>query len=186
MHTTRCWVFFSRYGTIVLTLKNLLLGICLWFFLCVLCFMLSPSSADAVIGGCLAGILLAVSFTDYSTLNIPHGLIGGIAVLACTAYLVGSPADLGFSNRCIGSCIASIPLLVYAIAFNGFGGGDIKLMAVMGFLLGEQRALVALFLALALGCIYAFILVLTRNMTRKDTFPFGPALSAGSFIAFLL
>ena len=186
MHTTIGWVLFSRYGTIILTRSNLLIVICIWGFLCLICLIFCHSLATILVGICFAGLLLTVSFTDYMTLNIPHEFIGCIGVLACTAFFLGAPENLDLANRWLGSCIAMIPLLICAVGFNGFGGGDIKLMAVIGFLLGDYRAYFALFLALIVGISNAIVLLLTRKITRKDAFPFAPALSIGSFIAFLL
>ena len=186
MHTTIGWVYFTRYGTLVLTRKTLCIGVGLWLFLTLICLVVCHSLGSKAVGICLAGLLLTVSFTDYSTLNIPHELIGLIGVLSFSAFLLGSPDDIDLIRRCIGCCAVSIPLFVVALAVNGFGGGDIKLMAAMGFLLGVDRALIALFLAVVVGMGYALTLILTGKITRKDVFPFGPALSIGSFIAFLL
>jgi leader peptidase (prepilin peptidase)/N-methyltransferase len=65
------------------------------------------------------------------------------------------------------------------------GGGDIKLVFVMGLLLGLQRTAVAM----AIGCISAAIvgvfLIAIKRKSRQDSIPFGPFLIAGTLIAYL-
>ena len=62
---------------------------------------------------------------------------------------------------------------------GGFGGGDIKLMAAAGLLLGWQRSLFAVFLALLAGGGYGIWLLAAHKAGRKDHFAFGPFLCIG-------
>ena len=65
------------------------------------------------------------------------------------------------------------------------GGGDIKLAAVMGLLLGWKQVLLSLFLGSLLGSLVGFTLVMLKVVSRKDAIPFGPYLALGALIAAL-
>ena len=75
-------------------------------------------------------------------------------------------------------------LLIYIITKGkGIGGGDIKLMAVSGLILGWKYNI----LAFILGCILGSVIHLIRmRVSKKDrVLAFGPYLSAGIMIAIL-
>ncbi|MDR1418495.1 MAG: A24 family peptidase [Endomicrobium sp.] len=74
--------------------------------------------------------------------------------------------------------------LIYKKEVIGFG--DVKLMAGVGAFIGCQKVLFAIFIAAVLAGIVGFILILIGKITRKDYIPFGPFLSAGSFLMIFL
>ncbi len=67
----------------------------------------------------------------------------------------------------------------------GMGGGDVKLAAVVGLLVGFPHVILALGLAMVSGGLLAIFLLLSRKMGRKDAMPFGPFLAL-SAVAVLL
>ena len=74
----------------------------------------------------------------------------------------------------------ALPMLLLSLFIPGaFGGGDIKLMAVCGFLLGWQLTLIAFFIALLLGGGIAIYLLLSGKRNRGEHMVFGPALCIG-------
>ena len=75
--------------------------------------------------------------------------------------------------------------LVLSAASRGtwVGGGDIKLAALIGLVLGWPYALVAVILAYVLGCVYAIVLLATKRATMKTSIAFGPMLVIGYFVA---
>ena len=85
----------------------------------------------------------------------------------------------------IGLLLVSTFLEILVIASKGraMGGGDVKLMAAAGFLIGWQYSLLALFL----GCIIGSVIHLTRmKLSGQDhMLAMGPYLSVGIFIATL-
>ncbi|NLJ78711.1 MAG: prepilin peptidase, partial [Tissierellia bacterium] len=68
----------------------------------------------------------------------------------------------------------SIFLLLATISKGGMGGGDVKLIAVLGFILGLRRSLLNMFLSFILGAIISIFLLLFKIKDRKDAIPFGP------------
>lgn len=74
---------------------------------------------------------------------------------------------------------------VALLSRGGMGGGDIKLAAVLGLLLGWKQLLVALFLAFAAGSIIGAAMLLLKKVRLKEAIPFGPYLALGAVCAAL-
>ncbi len=66
---------------------------------------------------------------------------------------------------------------------KGMGFGDVKLVFVLGVLLGWPNGLVALSLAFLSGAILGGVYALASNQGRKAALPFGPFLITGSIVA---
>lgn len=65
------------------------------------------------------------------------------------------------------------------------GGGDIRMGALMGFMLGLEQGLVALFLAYVLGAAVGLMMMASGKATRKTPVPFGSFLAVAT-VAVLL
>lgn len=63
------------------------------------------------------------------------------------------------------------------------GGGDVKMGALMGLILGVAGLLVALFFAYVIGAIFGLILVAVKKKTMKSQIPFGTFLAVGTMIS---
>ncbi len=63
------------------------------------------------------------------------------------------------------------------------GGGDLRIGAFMGLILGWKLALVALFFSYLLGSVISISLMITGHLTRKSQVPFGPFLMLGTLVA---
>ena len=129
-------------------------------------------------------ILLAIAVIDLKTREIPDKLI--IALIPFAIAAIWAQPEISLLSRLIGFFAVSLPMLLLALAIKGaFGGGDIKLMAVCGFLLGWQNTVFAFFIALLLGGGFAMYLILSGKRSRKDQMVFGPALCIGIVFALL-
>ena len=112
---------------------------------------------------CYLGILCQVALTDHSTRKIPGRYHIYILLIAAADMVLTGNSDL--YNRIPGAAAVAGPMLVLSILIPGaFGGGDIKFMAVSGFLLAG---------------VYCLIMLKCRKLTRKDEFAFGPFLVLG-------
>jgi len=77
---------------------------------------------------------------------------------------------------------------LYAVAWgysalkkaDGMGGGDIKLLAMIGALIGWKGVLFTLFASSAFGTLVGVGLMIASGKTMKLAVPFGPFLSAGA------
>lgn len=66
---------------------------------------------------------------------------------------------------------------------KGMGGGDVKLGAFIGLVLGFPYALVAILLSFVTGAFFALSLIVLGKKSFGQVIPFGPFLVLGSFIA---
>jgi len=123
-------------------------------------------------------ILLAISLIDYDTAEIPDSLI--IALVPFALLSIWFFPNVTLLSHAIGLIAIALPMLLLTLAIPGaFGGGDIKLMAVCGFLLGWQFSLIAFFVALLIGGSIAIYLMLSGKRKRGEHMVFGPALCIG-------
>ena len=129
-------------------------------------------------------VLTVLSFIDYDTMEIPNGLSFWIVAIGIVdVFLYREP---GVISRFIGVFVVSAPMLLLCIIIPGaFGGGDIKLMAASGILLGWKMSLLAAFLAIVAGGFYGIYLLSTKKIDRKEHFAFGPFLCVGMAAAVL-
>lgn len=73
-------------------------------------------------------------------------------------------------------------MLIILTRGKGMGGGDVKLGAFMGLMLGFPQALIALMLSFFTGAIFSIILLIFGKKHFGQTIPFGPFLVLGSLI----
>jgi len=118
---------------------------------------------------------------------IPDGLVVSLAVLSILWTTATWDVVLGLVSRLIGFFALSLPMYLLTLFIrDAFGGGDIKLTAVCGFLLGWRLVLLAGFLAvLAGGCRAMFIRYIKRDKTVVHI-AFGQYICAGVILSMLL
>jgi leader peptidase (prepilin peptidase)/N-methyltransferase len=75
--------------------------------------------------------------------------------------------------------------LIALVSKGGMGGGDIKLIAMIGAFLGLQGGLFTIFASALLGSVVGLMLILLGKRGRKDRVPFGPFLSFGAILFML-
>lgn len=132
---------------------------------------------------CLAGsALLALSIIDFRTYEIPVGFNYFIGVLGIIRVIT----DLkNWHEYVIGFVAVSAFLYLLYVLSRGraIGGGDIKLMAACGLLIGWKLII----LAFLLGCIVgAVIHVIRMRVSGEDhVLAMGPYLALGVMIAAL-
>lgn len=132
----------------------------------------------------LLAVLLPVFLIDMDTLTIPNGLV--LCLLVPAALSVFLQKDVTLLSRGIGLICVSVPMYLLTLLIpDCFGGGDIKLMAAAGLLLGWKNCLFAAFVGILLGGLWAIFLLLIRKKGRKEHMAFGPFLCIGIGGAFL-
>lgn len=151
----------------------------------ILCWWKSGISVESAIVFAFLSILTLVALVDADTMEIPNGFVAAVAILGVVSLVSGM--EPGFMSRMIGVFCVSLPMLILALAIPGaFGGGDIKLMAAGGLMLGWRMELFAMFAAILTGGIYGIWLLASGKKERNAHFAFGPFLSAGMAAAILV
>ena len=123
-------------------------------------------------------ILCRIAYADWKSQIIEPWTHIGILTLACMEMLFR--VGVSVQERCLGAVVIAVPMLVLTVLLKGgFGGGDIKLMAVSGFLNGVKVITYAGMLGIILSGIYVSMMLAAGKMGRKDSFALGPFLVMG-------
>ena len=123
-------------------------------------------------------ILCRIAYADWKYQIIEPWIHIGILTLACMEMLFR--VGVSVQERCLGAVVIAVPMLVLTVLLKGgFGGGDIKLMAVSGFLNGVKVITYAAMLGIILSGIYVRMMLAAGKMGRKDSFALGPFLVMG-------
>jgi len=140
----------------------------------------------------LTSALIVISFIDLKIHEIPDeislsGIILGLFAAALYPPLTGSEGiPLALLNSFLGIIVGGVS--IYLLGFIGefifkkeaMGGGDVKLLAMIGAFLGWKMALFTFFLAPFFGSAVGIILKLKEG---RDIIPYGPYLSLAAVVA---
>ena len=126
--------------------------------------------------------LIVLSVIDIRTFEIPVGINIFILVLGVAEVII-EPA--GWAEHLIGMFSVSLFLYILYIITKGkgIGGGDIKLMAAAGLLLGVKLIVLSLILGCVIGSIVHITLMKIRG--KENVLAFGPYLSIGIFLSMI-
>ena len=92
-----------------------------------------------------------------------------------------------FNNSLLAGAGAFLAFLAIPVAYpQGMGGGDVKLVGVVGLLVGFPVILVAMWFSIVSAGLVAITLLLLRLRGRKDPIPFGPFITLGTIVALLV
>jgi leader peptidase (prepilin peptidase)/N-methyltransferase len=163
-------------------------------FFCTALFMKFGLSPEFFIYFYLTGALIVASFIDLRIYEIPDaitlpGIVIGVCVASAYPGLMGAEKNLhSFLSSLLGVFAGGGSM--YALGFIGefifkreaMGGGDVKLLAMIGAFVGWKLALFTFFLAPFFGSVVGIILRLKEG---KDIIPYGPYISLAAFVAIM-
>lgn len=127
-------------------------------------------------------VLALAALLDLQHKTIPDWLTlpGLVWVLAANLSFLG-PRHAG--EALLGALACGSAMFLLAVVSRGaIGGGDVKLMAVVGAALGWRWGFVALLLAQLAAALPALVLLATGRRGRKSALPFGPFLSPSAIL----
>ncbi|WP_338066847.1 A24 family peptidase [Evansella clarkii] len=131
----------------------------------------------------LISLLVIITVSDITTMLIPNKIL--IVFLGIFIVLrIISPLDPWWSSILGAATGFGVLLLIAIISKGGMGGGDIKLFGVLGIVLGLQGVLLTLFFASLIGSVAGITAMLTKKVKKGQPVPFGPAIAAGSLLAY--
>jgi len=131
-------------------------------------------------------LLLPIAFIDIDHRIIPDELsLGGLAAGLLFSFLPGGDWKGSLTGALLGGGI------LYATAFlyekirgaEGMGGGDIKLLAMIGAFIGWRGTLATIFFGALLGAIGGMLAMRKGGDGLKTAIPFGPYLCAAALVA---
>jgi leader peptidase (prepilin peptidase)/N-methyltransferase len=132
-----------------------------------------------------ACVLLVITFIDLDFQIIPDRLsLGGIcAGLVLVPWLpVSYPQALIGLGLGAGLLIAVIYGYYFLTRKEGMGGGDVKLLGMIGVFTGWQGVLFTIFIGSLMGCLVGIPWVLSQKKNMQAAIPFGPFLALGAFL----
>jgi len=142
------------------------------------------ADARALTGLVVAGaLLLLIAWLDLKYHIVPNRLVYPAALLVLCGKLVVAGGSEAFVSLCAGLGAFSLFLLAAWVSPAGLGGGDIKLAAFVGFLVGFPDVLTALVVAVFSGGLAAIGLLLAG---KRGAIPYAPFLCLGAFVALAL
>ena len=159
-------------------------------FITGLLFMLSylvfGYSIDFIIAITLISMLIIIIISDYQTMIIPDSALIVFSILLIIELFIKNGINV-YSNIIDGIISLLIMFLLkklgdFMFKKESMGGGDIKLMAVIGLVLGYKMSIITIFIAAFIGLIPS-IYVLYKEKT--NIIPFGPFLSISAIIILL-
>ena len=145
-------------------------------------FMAKGFQPESILFCICASVLIVISVIDWRTYEIPFGcnvIIGILGIVRVILNLVHwYDYVIGFF------AVSGLFLIIYWITKGrGIGGGDIKLMAAAGLLLGWQNILLSLMIGSIAGSVIHLALMKIQGKDR--VLAFGPYLAFGIFISML-
>ena len=141
-------------------------------------------SFDTLLGCLFASFLITILVIDREHHRI-------LNVLTYPAYVIALITLPLIFNRDVIDVLAggalgfTLLLIITLIKPDGMGMGDVKLAALIGFVLGFPSVLLALFLSFTIGGLISGGLLIAKVINRKDTVAFAPYLATGGILTML-
>jgi len=140
---------------------------------------------DVFVAGLVVVALVVCCATDLLAYRVPNIVtIPALAVVLTAAALSGMPELL---DATLGLAVCAGAMLVVAVlSRGGLGGGDVKLVALIGAALGLPEAPIALGAGIVAGSLVVIALHATGELKRGDVFPYAPFLSIAALVVLFL
>ncbi|MGE5172936.1 MAG: prepilin peptidase [Betaproteobacteria bacterium] len=152
--------------------------------------------------------LIVITFIDLDYQIIPDvitlpGILVGLSLAPFYMYPLTDPLPFhlgsllphagpylaAFLNSFIGMFLGGAPLLAIGWIWEklrhveAMGGGDIKLMGMVGSFLGWKGALLTIMLGALSGSVVGILLIALKRHKMEKVIPFGPFLAAGAVVS---
>jgi leader peptidase (prepilin peptidase) / N-methyltransferase len=140
-------------------------------------------SGELVVALTLISMFMIIIVSDINYMLIPDKILiwfAGIFLLERIFWPL-SP----WWDSLLGAVTGFTLLLVIAIVSKGgMGFGDVKLYALLGFVLGFKLVLLSFFFATLFGAVIGGFALLFKIVKRRQPIPFGPFIAAGTLTAY--
>lgn len=124
-------------------------------------------------------LLMTASVFDVKKRIIPDTVCIGVVL---TGLMCFEP------SRLLG-CFSALPFLIAALMNGNIGGGDVKLTAAAGVVLGIGGGIVAMIIGLTAMLLFYAAYAITQRLRKRErqrAFPLAPFLSIGFITAYLI
>jgi len=140
---------------------------------------------DVLVAGVVVVALVVCCATDLLAYRVPNIVtIPALAFVLMAAAVSGIPQLVDAS---LGLAVCGGAMLVVAVlSRGGLGGGDVRLVALIGAALGLPEAPIALGAGIFTGSLVVIALHFTHALRRGDVFPYAPFLSVAALVVLFL
>ena len=151
-----------------------------------------------LVGFIFVAALIVISFIDLDVRIVPDeislpGIVAGLLFAVVARYLINDPFEVIPSplSALIGVLMGGGFLWAMGRAYEactgveGMGGGDIKLLAMIGAFLGWTSIPFTLFFASLTGSVIGLGFMIGKGVGRKFALPFAPFLCLGALLYLL-
>ena len=140
----------------------------------------------ALLAGFFSTAFLTLTLTDLERHLLPNRIVYPSILLAIAFCWVWP--EVSVLQIIVGGAVAiGLAVLMYAFSLlfgaEAFGLGDVKMIVLIGFVVGFPAVIFAIFLGTVVAGIVAGVLVVTRIRGLRDYIPHGPFLALGAVVA---
>ncbi|UOQ86161.1 prepilin peptidase [Gracilibacillus salinarum] len=133
---------------------------------------------------CLISLFAIIIVSDFRYMMIPNRiLLAFLPIMVILRCL--SPLDPWWSSLLGAVTGYGTVALIILISRGGMGGGDMKLLGLLGILLGFPYILLAFFLANVIGLAFSLAILAKNGWRRKQEVPFGPSIMIGAILTYI-
>lgn len=162
----------------------------LWLVAAILFWKESTGSIVYACSAMLASsVLICIFFIDLEHMLIFNRFTISIAVLGIIMMFFDNNTTI--IDHIIGGVSGAVLFValyfgaILVLKKEGFGWGDVKLVAAAGLMLGWQRLILAMLIASVLGCIVLVIIKLVNKDEDGKEYPFAPFIVVGMMTSLL-
>lgn len=158
------------------------MGVFIWHYAA---FGLTPLLVPRLIFACALVVLFAIDLEHHllpDAITLP-GIVAGLI------FSIAFPP--GLASSLIGALVGGGVLWLIGEAYyrvtghEGMGGGDVKMLAMIGAFIGWKSVLVTLVFSSVLGSVLGLLVIVTRRGDMKYALPYGTFLALGALAASL-
>lgn len=129
----------------------------------------------------IISLFLVIFFADWKYQLIPDEIQIALLFFIVILKIVANTLSV---ETVAAALFVALPifLLYQATGTRGMGFGDVKLAALLGFLLGLADGLIAIYFGFLIGSVFGLVLIFLKKKTLKSKIAFGPFLLLGGLV----
>ena len=134
-------------------------------------------------------VLICMFFVDLEHMIIPDSFQIALLIIAVAGCFVSFDGIDDWKSKLIGMAVSGCLFLLLHIGCivilkkDGLGGGDVKLMAVCGLLLGLANTFLVILIGSVTACLLLLFIKRVKGYENYKEYPFAPFLTIGMLIA---
>lgn len=148
---------------------------------------LSPDPKELLVAYPMTSLLIILTVSDLRYKLLPNKLLYPSMLLFAGLRLLVHP--LPYVQYALGFLLGGGMLILVSwgaelLGKPAMGMGDVKLMSLLGLIMGAKLVFICIFLSALLGCIVGTAMILLGKLNRRTFLPYGPFIAAGALLSF--